>query len=425
MKILAIETSCDETAISIIEAKGGHKTPQFKIIADTIISQVELHKEYGGVFPSLAKREHTKNLLPILITTLKKAKILTPTKNTSNKLKIKNYKLKICQIMDREPELAQALIDFINKNKIPKIDAIAVTYGPGLEPALWTGLNFAKALALLWNKPFIPVNHMEGHLVASLLKSKVKNKELRVLKFPALGLLISGGHTQLVLMKDFNKFKIIGQTRDDAVGEAYDKVARMLGLEYPGGPQVSALAETCADSLRKNAERRRKQIFGKAKNLSYKLPTTNYQLPRPMLNTPDFDFSFSGLKTAVLYKIKEINPKLSVGRGKLTPTTKKEISKEFEDAVSEVLIKKTQKAIQKFKPKTLILGGGVVANKKLRKDFRNLSKKENIKILIPEIKYTGDNATMIAVAGYFRYLNGQVLNPDKTGRIKANGNLQL
>ena len=167
MRILSIETSCDETAISIIEAKGRFKSPQFKIIADTIISQINLHKQYGGVFPALAQREHTKNLLPVLKTTLKKANLIFNYQYSISNEKRKKVK----KIIEREPEMAEDLLNFIEQNKIPKINAIAVTQGPGLEPALWTGINFAKALALLWDKPFIPVNHMEGHILSSFAKS--------------------------------------------------------------------------------------------------------------------------------------------------------------------------------------------------------------------------------------------------------------
>lgn len=380
MKILSIETSCDETAISILEAKGGFNKPSFKVLADTLVSQIDIHREYGGVFPALAKREHVKNLLPILEKTLSEAKL----KTTKFKLS-KTTETKVKKILEREPELAEKLIDFVEKNNIPKIDAVAVTHGPGLAPALWVGLNFAKALAVLWDKPFIPVNHMEGHLVASLLKSKV-------VKFPALGLLISGGHTELVFMKDWMNYKTVGQTRDDAVGEAYDKVARMLGLPYPGGPEVSKLTDEC-------------------KKLNEK-----YKLPRPMINTPDLDFSFSGLKTAVLYMTKNIS--------KITLKDKREISLEFEMAVNEVLLKKTLKAIEKYKIKTLILGGGVTANKRIRKTFSDLESKD-LTVLIPEIKHSTDNAVMIAMAGYFRFLNGKALEPTKTGRIKAEGNLRL
>ena len=398
MKILAIETSCDETAISIIEAKGELKKPHFKIIADTVISQINIHKEYGGVFPALAKREHTRNLLPILKTTLRKANLISNSqfpisKQTTNK---------IHKILEREIEIAEPLLEFVKTHEIPKIDAIAVTQGPGLEPALWTGINFAKALSLLWDKPFIPVNHMEGHLVASLLKSKVT-------KFPALGLLISGGHTELILIKNWMDYKVIGQTRDDAVGEAYDKVARMLGLPYPGGPEVSKLSEEFSKNFNLPAMPAHAGQAG--------LKTKNFSLPRPMINTNDFDFSFSGLKTAVLYMIKKIK--------NVTPEIQKEICHEFEQAVIDVLITKTKKAIIKNNVKTLILGGGVTANKKIRKEFKKLEKEFKIDVLVPDIKYTGDNATMIAIAGYFRYLNKQFLEPNKTGKIKADGNLQL
>src|SRR3989344_3265409 len=392
MKILAIETSCDETAISIIEAKGELKKPHFKIIADTVISQINIHKEYGGVFPALAKREHTRNLLPILKTTLRKANLISNSqfpisKQTTNK---------IHKILEREIKIAEPLLEFVKTHKIPKIDAISVTQGPGLEPALWTGINFAKALSLLWNKPLIPVNHMEGHILSSFAK---KGKEFPIsnFQFPMLALLISGGHTELVFVKDWMDYKVIGQTRDDAVGEAYDKVARMLGLPYPGGPEVSKLSEEFSKNL--------------------KLKTKNFSLPRPMINTNDFDFSFSGLKTAVLYMIKKIK--------NVTPEIQKEIFHEFEQAVIDVLITKTKKAIIKNNVKTLILGGGVTANKKIRKEFKKLEKEFKIDVLVPDIKYTGDNATMIAIAGYFRYLNKQFLEPNKTGKIKADGNLQL
>ena len=393
MIILSIETSCDETAISIIEAKGGLKKPQFKILADTIISQIDIHKEYGGVFPALAKREHTKNLLPILKTTLRKANLIS----NSQFLISKSNENKIKKILEREGEMVEPLLDFLKNHKIPKIDAIAVTQGPGLEPALWTGINFAKALALAWDKPFIPVNHMEGHLVASLLKLKVKSQKLKVIEFPALGLLLSGGHTELVLIKKWMGYKLIGQTRDDAIGEAYDKVARMLGLPYPGGPEISKLSEEFSKNL--------------------KLETKNFPLPRPMIHTNDFDFSFSGLKTAVLYTVKNIK--------KMTPKIQKEICAEFENAVVDVLLFKTKKAVAKNNINTLILGGGVTANKKIRKEFKKLEKELNIDVLVPDAKHSTDNAVMIGIAGYFRYLDNKILLPNKTGKIRAEGNLAL
>jgi len=237
---------------------------------------------------------------------------------------------------------------------------------------------------------------MEGHLVASLLKSSEESGKVETVKFPALGLLLSGGHTELVLMSDWMKYKTVGQTRDDAVGEAYDKVARMLGLPYPGGPEVANLSE----------------VF----STNYSLPTTNYPLPRPMINSDDLDFSFSGLKTAVLYTVKNIP--------KLTSKIKQEICFEFEEAVIEVLLKKTLKAIKKYKTKTLIIGGGVSANKRIRKIFKDLESNE-FNVLIPEIEHSTDNAVMIGIAGYFRFLGGKALDPNKTSRIKANGNLRL
>jgi len=409
MKILAIETSCDETAISILQATGGLKNPKFEILADTVISQINLHKKYGGVFPSLAKREHTKNLLPVLVKTLKKAKLLIPIdrkkKLTAFSLQFSEEKIKKILEREREIGLAEELISFVKNIKIPEIDAVAVTQGPGLEPALWTGLNFAKALSLIWNKSFIPVNHMEGHLVAFFAKQKKRQSQQlqppianhQKIEFPALGLLLSGGHTELILTKKIGKYKTIGQTRDDAVGEAYDKVARMMNLPYPGGPEISKLSE---------------QFVGHP---------TSYKLPRPMLNSPDFDFSFSGLKTAVLYTIKNI---LKSHTTKLTLKIKKEISYEFENAVIDVLLYKTKKAIEKYKIKTLILGGGVTANNKIRKSFQNLES-EKLNVLTPEIDYSTDNAVMIGIAGYFRYLDEQYFDPNKTEKIKASGNLRL
>jgi len=198
MRILSIETSCDETGISILEVKGGKKSPSFKVLADSVASQIAIHAPYGGVYPMLAKREHIKNLPIILEKVLKKSKIKKP-------------------------------------------DLIAVTSGPGLEPALWTGIVFAKELSKKWNVPLIPVNHMEGHILSVF--GKKKKFKIPKMKFPVLSLLISGGHTELVLVKDLMKYKVIGQTLDDAAGEAFDKVARMLGLPYPGGPEISKLAE--------------------------------------------------------------------------------------------------------------------------------------------------------------------------------------
>ncbi len=417
MIILSIETSCDETAISLVSAKGGIKKPEFKVLADMTISQIKIHQKYGGVFPNLAKREHQKNLVPILEQVLKKSGLykLKTKENDLSTDKLNNLKT----ILEREPELLKQFLEFIPKIKKPKtrpvrsrdgsqrefssnrIDAIAVTQGPGLEPALWVGINFAKALSLIWDIPIIPVNHMEGHIVSPLISldtpdlKKVKEKERVNIKFPALALLISGGHTELVEIKKWGEYKIVGKTRDDAVGECFDKVARMLGLPYPGGPEISALADL-------------------ARTQKNKTEGEPVKFPRPMLNSPDLDFSFSGLKTSVLYflqKQKEVNEKLTQA-----------ISLEFEEAVTEVLVTKTKKAIQEFGIKSLIVGGGVSANKHLRKIFeREFGLKTEV--YFPSNYLSTDNALMIAVAGYLTSLRGIKTKGPESMEIKALGNM--
>ena len=418
MKILAIETSCDETAVSILEAEGDFGDAKFKILADNLISQVDIHKKYGGVFPSLAKREHSKNLIPLLTKTLKESRLEKPLGSQQIERFCLSIQKQVETILERESELLKLFLKYIPTIKVPEIDAIAVTQGPGLEPALWVGINFAKALSLVWNKPLIPVNHMEGHLVASLLKSKVKSQKSKVIQFPIIGLLISGGHTELVLIKDWLRYEKIGQTKDDAVGEAFDKVARMLNLSYPGGPEISKLAEI----------ERKKPLGGSTS----KWKEIEIKLPRPMLNTDDFDFSFSGLKTAVLYLIKKLKEENKWED--LPIEIKQKIALEFENAVIEVLLKKTQKALEKYNAKTLILGGGVIANKQIRHAFQSLGgSTSKLKVLMPEIEFATDNAVMIGVAGYFRFLanpprkqkNGERL-PSAIARLnelKADGNL--
>ncbi len=347
MRILAIETSCDETAICLLEAI---KTPagvEFCVINNITHTQLE-HVEFGGVFPAIAKREHLINL-PIILDQIMK---------------------------DQE-----------------KPDVICVTNGPGLEPALWCGIVFAKELGENWNIPVVPVNHMEGHIL-SVLVPNIQNQFAfnNDIQFPALALLISGGHTELVLVNDIGNYKIIGKTRDDAVGEAFDKVGRMLNLPYPGGPEISKLAD---------------QFSGEKK----------LELPRPMLHTKDYDFSFSGLKTAVLYHTQSLGENIS-------DQDKQEIAHEFQNAVADVLIKKTNKAIEEFGIQTLIIGGGVAASKFIINSFQeNLNKNfPETKFLTPTRGLTGDNALMIALAGYFKVNK----NPDATySDIKAIGNLSL
>jgi N6-L-threonylcarbamoyladenine synthase len=394
MKLLAIETSCDDTGISILEAKKDGSKTKFKILGNEVSSQISIHIPYGGVFPALAKREHIKNLPLVFEKVLKEAKI--------------------------------------EKNDIKKkIDAIAVTTGPGLEPALWTGIVFAKELSQKYKIPIIPVNHMEGHIF-SIFPKKGKTFTIDSDKkiFPVLSLLVSGGHTELVLMKDWMKYKKIGQTRDDAAGEAFDKVARMLLLPYPGGPEISKLAsmerKNSALGELESATARARGIF-QQKNIRVSQGTilSDIVLPRPMMFTKDYDFSFSGLKTAVLYLIrdmKEKNPNI-LDDIKI----RQQISCEFENAVVETLAHKTVKAIKQYKIKTLIVGGGVSANTYLQEQLKGKIKKEKLKTKVhfPTRKLSGDNALMIAIAGYFQYKNKKFVKTGKSLKLKANGNMSL
>ncbi len=355
MIILSIDTSCDDTSVAIVEKTKGKIT----ILSNIISSQVKLHQEYGGVYPSLARREHQKNLVFVLKKSLKKAGFLEKGNSFHE---IKNQ-------LKREQDLKENLIRFLKTYQKPKIDAIAVTCGPGLEPCLWVGINFTLALGHAWNLPLIAVNHIEGHILASVINKKVE--------FPALALVVSGGHTQLVLIKQKNNYKVIGETRDDAAGECFDKTARILGLPYPGGPIISSLAETTKKAI---------------------------EFPRPMLHSNDFDFSFSGLKTAVLYHSQ---------KNKITETYKKEAARGIENAIVDVLITKTKKAVKKYKIKTVIAGGGVLANKNLRKNL----KKEFKNIFLPEKKLCTDNAAMIGITALFHLQYKQ--------RIRARSNLRL
>ncbi len=362
MKILAIETSCDDTCVAVLEAKPSKTGVSFTTHSHVVQSQ-PIHTNYGGVFPAMAKREHIKNIGPVYEQAMRKA-------------------------------------------KNPKIDLIAVTVGPGLEPALWVGITFAEELAKTLGVPVVPVNHMEGHIL-SILPSKGKTftwKKKNTL-FPALSLLVSGGHTELVLAQDIGKYKLIGQTRDDAVGEAFDKVARMLGLPYPGGPAISHLAQE---------ERKENKI-------------SKLTFPRPMIHSKDFDFSFSGLKTAILYYIRDL-PVRQASNTPLTEKMKSEIAREFEDASIEVLVSKTLRALEKYKARTLIVGGGVSGNTYLQKILKATLKKISPKVTahFPAKGLSTDNALMIAIAGYFasqkKNKKGVRINSDT---LRANGNLNL
>ena len=417
MKILSIETSCDETAISIVDASGGQTRPVFRVLAHTIASQIAIHKEWGGVVPNIAKREHAKSLIPLLTKAMDQAFGSSKFKIQSSKIKPEDQKIKkIKNILERESNLGLDFLALIPELAKPKIDAIAVTYGPGLEPALWVGINFARALSLWWDLPLIPVNHMEGHLLSSLASeekaqsSKSKVQKNTKIQFPAVALLASGGHTEIVLVKDWLKYKVIGRTRDDAVGEAFDKVARLLGLPYPGGPEISRLAEKF--ELRHQVSKFNVEV-GPPKRRS---GSSIYKLPRPMINSGDFDFSFSGLKTAVLYLVKKIEP--------LSDNDKIAIAHEFQNAALDVLLAKSFAAMEKFQAKTLIVGGGVIANRLLQARLSNESsaKFPAARLLLPSRELSTDNATMIGIAAYFRSLKKTFrVNP----KIKAEGNLSL
>ena len=390
MIILSIETSCDDTGITIMEAKGETRNPSFEILADNLASQTKIHIKYGGVFPVLAKKEHKKNLPILLEQTLRQAKL---------------------------------------KDKKSPVDVIAVTYGPGLEMCLWEGITFAQDLAKKWNIPVIPVNHMEGHVFSVFGKNKPARNASRSdsgggkfkipkVHTPILSLLVSGGHTQLVLSKQWMKYEIIGETMDDAVGEAFDKVARMLDLPYPGGPEISRLVELERKSKLLRVRNFPTEKLLKSRAVALRTPyesSFSFSLPRPMLYSKNFDFSFAGLKTAVLYLIRKI--------GKLDEETKSKIALEFENSAIECLVYKTKKAIEKYKIKTLIVAGGVAINKHLRNEVKK-SIGKNIKLFLPTKELSRDNSIMIGIAGYLNYIKNKKKIP-KLDNIKATGNLSF
>lgn len=345
MKILGIETSCDETAVSLIEIDESGDSPAFTVHENIVLSQAEKHAQYGGVYPNLAKREHAENL----------------------------------------PLLTQ---DIFNKHNVADIDAIAVTAGPGLAPALWVGVTHAQELAEKYNLPIIPVNHMEGHIYSVFAGGNTFS--IPRFDMPLLALLVSGGHTELVLSTELGTYEKIGQTLDDAAGEAFDKVARLLDLPYPGGPHISRLAaENVVDE--------------------------SISLPRPMMHSKDYRFSFSGLKTSVLYLVKKLKEE-----NRFDEHMKKAIAYEFQEAVCDVLVSKTKQAVEEYGAQTLVVAGGVSANQRLVDRIR--TEIPGIDIYTPDRELTGDNSLMIAVAGYFQYKNTTLPDPDT---IRANANLSL
>ena len=347
MIIFSIETSCDDTCVSFIRVNEKKKA-KIEILSNLISSQVELHKEYGGVYPLMAQREHQKNL-PLLF---KKAQ---------------------------------------REAGSPKIDLIAVTVGPGLDPCLWAGVNFATDLSEKLDTPIFPVNHIEGHIYANFIESDLSFKEV----FPAICLIVSGGHTQLILVKKFGDYKILGETRDDAAGECFDKIGRMLGLGYPGGPAIEK------ESLKKIEKRR------------------GIELPRPMIFQKNYDFSFSGLKTAVLYNFKSQDLKTQKNKDYI-----REVCYESQKAIIDVLLLKTVKAVRDYNVKSIILGGGVTANKELRKSFQEKVKKDlpNVNLYLPNIQHSTDNSLMIGLTAYYYWLKNKKFKLEK---IIVDANLKV
>lgn len=357
MVILGIETSCDETACAILDAGPNGVS----VMANIISSQIKLHAAWGGVVPNLAAREHLINIIPVIKQCLKEAR-LSPR----------------------------------------GIDLLSVTNGPGLIPALLVGTTTAKTLAYLWKKPLVGIHHIEGHIYANLLGPD-KSIKKSSFEFPALALIVSGGHTQLILMKSHLHYEIVGETLDDAAGEAFDKVARILGLGYPGGPAIAKLAQKApADDKYKRLKKK---------------------LPRPMLNANNLNFSFSGLKTAVLYLARDNEQLLK------DEIFKQELCREFQQAVIDVLVKKTLKAARKFSPKTIMLAGGVSANTQLRAQLGEMVKNKlaGVAYLVPQTSYSVDNATMIAMAAYWRYSLTKDKNffDNKWSDLKTSANLKI
>jgi N6-L-threonylcarbamoyladenine synthase len=390
MIILSVETSCDETALSLVEVTGEFPHATYEIHGNALWSQVDIHKEYGGVFPALAKREHAATIVPLLEKVLQESGKLeadySPDLPPETETQIRT-------LLDREPGLADQLLTFYKENGRQTIDLIAVTNGPGLEPALWVGVNFARALAILWDVVVVGVNHMEGHVLASVFDAD-RDNQLSNIDFPAIALLISGGHTELIKMSNWGQYEKIGQTRDDAVGEAYDKVARLIGIPYPGGPEIDKLA---------------------AKARKAGLPPYT-KLPSPMLHSQDLDFSFSGLKTAVRYAVQD---------KELQEEEKQALCRDFEDAVTTVLLKKTTTAIAEHGAKTFIVGGGVSANQHIRRTLETtlFATHPEVTTYFPQPGLSTDNSIMIALAGHARAASA--LSPQGSDVIRANGNRSL
>lgn len=325
MRILSIETSCDETAIAVVDCMGSYEDPSFTVRAHVVATQIATHRPFGGVVPSLAKRAHLVNL-PLAY----------------------------------EEVLAQLAVAGCE----PQFGRIAVTVGPGLEPALWTGINFANDLSAKLGVPCVGVNHLEGHVYSNWLDAAAAQK----IVFPVVVLLVSGGHTALALMDSMQSRRMLGETQDDAAGEAFDKVAKMLGLPYPGGPEVERMAQR-----------------GNPDAIAF---------PRPMLHSGDFNFSFSGLKTAVLYSIR--NPKSLEPK----PYNSSDVCASFQKAAIDVLVAKTMRAAEENGAQSVLVCGGVASNAALHAELKKRAEETGMVFAAPAMQYNGDNAVMIAAASY-------------------------
>ncbi len=392
IKILAIETSCDETAAAVIGENPSDDGGQPVILSNVISSSVDLHAKTGGIVPEVASRAQMETIVPVISEAL-----------ISSRFKVQG---------SRSLNYQEAI------KLLDDITHIAVTAGPGLIGSLLVGFSAAKTLAYARDLPIIPINHIEGHVYSAFGgEFPISN-----FQFPMLALTVSGGHTMLVLMKDHGRYEVVGQTIDDAVGEAYDKVARLLGLGYPGGPQISKLAER----FRNQFSIFNFQFSNNSQNSKFKIQNSaKIVFPRPIMKDGTFNFSFSGLKTAVLIRVKKIMAENNFEKAEdIDSGTKEEICAAFEEAVADVLAHKTAKAIEKYQPKSVIFAGGVSANQylveKLRTKVEEL--KPDIQFFTPTREMSGDNAAMIGLAAYYHIRRGDIAD---WRSIHVDANLKL
>lgn len=355
MKVLAIESTCDETAASLVESV--RPSPRLRsdeigirVISTVVASSVTMHEKYGGIIPEIAAREQVRSIIPVIE-------------------------------------------ESIGAESIKNVDAVAVSFGPGLMGSLLIGVETAKTLAWVWNKPLLKVNHISAHLLANWITKDREPDGFRVMpgmteienltpEFPAVGLVASGGHTDFFLLESLEKWQWIGGTRDDAVGEAFDKVGRIFDLPYPAGPAIDKISKEISD-------------------VEYRKLSKDNKLPRPLIHDKSLDMSFSGLKAAVSRLGDDIEKNLYI--------------RDFSEAVTEVLVAKTRIALETYSPKTLLLGGGVAANSKIREALKKLGEEFSIPFFVPELKYCGDNAAMIGAAAILKPIEASFKDSPEPG----------